>query len=226
MAHPGDVLEHRALGVRITFLQTAEQTNGELMRVEVALPPNFSMAEHVHPRQQERHHVLSGTLRARVGGEEREYTPGEYVIGPPNVPHAWRNPSSQESLRIVSEHRPVLHMELMLESGFAIAREFAADKRRIHRHVLRAAILMDEIKDDFYFTGLSMRAVMALVVALAPVGRFLGYTIHAKSEGQVPVPQPKATGGAFSAARIGGAAAGLAAVAFAAHWWRHRSQRA
>jgi quercetin dioxygenase-like cupin family protein len=175
MAHPGDVIEHPAFGVRITFLETAEQTNGELLRVEVVLPPHFSMSEHVHPAQEERHRVLSGTLRARVGGRQRDYHAGEQVVGPPGVPHAWSNPTDHENLRMVSEHRPVLHMELMLEAGSAIARDLAANKKGALKHLLRMAMLMDEIKADFYFTGLPMRSLMALFTGLAPLGRLLGY---------------------------------------------------
>jgi quercetin dioxygenase-like cupin family protein len=175
MAQPGDVIEHPSFGARITFLETSAQTNGDLLRVEVVLPPGFSMAEHVHPRQEERHEVLSGALRARVGGQERDYKAGERVVGPPGVPHAWRNPSDHEELCMVSEHRPVSHMEHMLETGFAIARDFEADKKGALKHLLRAAVLLDEIKEDFYFTGAPMRALMAVLVALALVGRLLGY---------------------------------------------------
>jgi quercetin dioxygenase-like cupin family protein len=175
MAQPGDVIEHPSFGARMTFLETSEQTNGDLLRIEVVLPPGFSMAEHVHPHQEERHEVLSGTLRGRIGGQERDYKAGERAVGPPGVPHAWRNPSDHEDLRMVSEHRPVSHMEHMLESGFAIARDFEADKKGVLKHLLRAAILMDEVKDDFYFTGAPMRTLMAVFVALAPVGRLFGY---------------------------------------------------
>ena len=49
MAQPGEVIEHPSFGTRIKFLQTAEQTSGELLRVEVTLPPGFSMPEHVQP---------------------------------------------------------------------------------------------------------------------------------------------------------------------------------
>lgn len=183
MAHPGDVIAHPAFGVQIRFLATAGQTNGELLRVEVHLPPHFAMAEHVHPLQEERHEVLAGTLRARVGGQERDYRAGERVIGPAGVPHAWRNPSDREPLRLVSEHRPVLHMELMLEGGSAIARDFAANKRGAPGHLLRAAVLLDTINDDFCFTGWPMRALMALFVALAPAGRLLGYGCGARGAG-------------------------------------------
>jgi quercetin dioxygenase-like cupin family protein len=170
MAQPGEVIEHPSFGTCIKFLETAEQTRGELLRVEVTLPPGFSMPEH-----EERHEVLSGTLRARVGGKERDYNAGERVVGPPGVPHAWRNPSDQAILRLVSEHRPVLHMELMLEAGSRILRDFSNDKKALPKHLLRAAVVLSEIRSDFYFTSWSLRAMMAALVALAPAGRWLGY---------------------------------------------------
>ena len=52
---------------------------------------------------------------------------------------------------------------------------FEADKKGILKHLLRAAVLLDEIKEDFYFTGASLRALIAVFVALAPIGRLLGY---------------------------------------------------
>ncbi len=175
MARPGDVIEHPAYGVRITFLQTSAETKGELLRVEVVLPPGFSMAEHVHPGQEERHEVLAGTLRARVGGRQRDYGAGEHVVGPAGVAHAWSNPSEHTPLRLRSQHRPVLHMELMLEGGSAIARDWLANKKAVVGAVLRAAALLDEIKDDFYFTQWRRRAGMALLTSLAPLARWLGY---------------------------------------------------
>ena len=111
-----------------------------------------------------------------MGGRERgDYRQGEQAVGPSGLPHAWRNPSDREDLRRVSEHRPALHMELMLDGGSAIARELEANKASAPKQLLRAAILLDDTKDDFYFTGAPMRALMAVFVALAPVGRLLGY---------------------------------------------------
>jgi quercetin dioxygenase-like cupin family protein len=177
MARPGEVIDHSSFGVRLKFLETSERTNGTLLRVEVHLPPGFSIAEHVHPRQEEQHEVLSGTLRARVNGREQDYTVGQRVVGPAGVPHAWRNPSDKEDLRLVSEHRPVLHMELMLEIGSRIARDFAANRKGALKYMLQAAVLLDEVRKDFYFTAWSMRALTMLFSALAPVGRLLGYRV-------------------------------------------------
>ena len=105
MAKAGDIIENPLTGERITFLKTTQETNGELLRFEDVLPPGFFLPEHFHPRQEERHEVLSGTLRGRVGGQEHDYAEGERVVGPAGVPHAWRNSSSEEELRIISEIR-------------------------------------------------------------------------------------------------------------------------
>jgi len=175
MAHPGDVVEAPLLGARATFLETAEQTNGELLSVEVVLPPGFSVSEHLHPAQEKRHKVVRGTLRARVGGQQRDYLEGETAIGPPGVAHAWSNQSDGEDLCIVSEHRPALHMEALLEGGFTIARDLQADKKGVLKHLLRMAVLLDETSDDFYMTQWPMQALLRLFAALAPIGRLLGY---------------------------------------------------
>ena len=89
MAKAGDVIENPMTGEQITFLKTTRETNGELLRFEYVLPPGFTIPEHVHPHQEERHEILSGTLRGRVGGQERDYGVGERVVGPAGVPHAW-----------------------------------------------------------------------------------------------------------------------------------------
>jgi quercetin dioxygenase-like cupin family protein len=188
----------------------SQDTDGQLLRVEVTLPPRFSMPEHIHPRQEEQHEVVAGTLQARGGGVQRDYVAGERVIGPANVPHAWRNPSDRDDLRLVSEHRPVLHMEQMLESGFAIAGDLWMDRRHAVEHLLRVAILMDEVKDDFYFTGFSMRALMAVFVALAPVGRWFGY----RSD-QVTARPTYASRGSAVAWATGFGVGGVAAMALA-----------
>jgi hypothetical protein len=72
-------------------------------------------------------------------------------------------------------------MELMLERGSAIARDFAANKKSALKQLLRMAVLADAIKDDFCFTGFGMRAAMASLVALAPIGRLLGYKADAQN---------------------------------------------
>lgn len=178
MANAGDTIGNPLTGERITFLQTTRDTNGELLRFEYLIPPGFSIPEHVHPRQEERHEVLSGALTGRVGGREETFVEGQRVVGPAGVPHAWRNPSGTEALVIVSELRPALGFENLIERAFAIAGDLEADRMGAPKHLLRLSILLDGSRDDFYPTRIPMpawKAVLALNAALARAGRSLGY---------------------------------------------------
>ena len=97
------------------------------------------------------------------------------VVGPPGVPHAWRNPSDEEELRLVSELKPALHMEDLLEIGSLIMKDLQRDKIGAPKHLLRLAVLASEAKDDFYFTQRPFQASLALFGTLGSVGRLLGY---------------------------------------------------
>jgi hypothetical protein len=72
MAKAGQEVQNPRQRDRIVFLQTARETGGRLLRLEMfAAPEGAAPPEHVHPRQEERFETVSGVLRARVGGEER-----------------------------------------------------------------------------------------------------------------------------------------------------------
>ena len=178
MAKAGDVIENPDTRERITFLKTTRETNGQLLRYEDVLHPRFTIPEHVHPRQEERHEVLSGTLRGRVGGQERDYAAGERVIGPAGVPHAWRNPSEDEELHIVSELRPPLRFETLFETSFGLSRDGKTTKQGIPKNPLQLAVLVDETRGMFYFSRVPVavqEAFLALLAVVASVGRLLGY---------------------------------------------------
>jgi hypothetical protein len=62
MARTDDMIEHPVTGERIEFLETARDTDGEALRMRLLVEPRgFAAAEHVHPRQDERFEILSGT---------------------------------------------------------------------------------------------------------------------------------------------------------------------
>jgi hypothetical protein len=95
------------------------------------------------------------TLIYRFIASEATCAPQKF-LGFTNVvfTHAWEKPSDRDALHIVSKHRPVLHMELMLEVVSRIARDFSENKKAALTHVLRAAVILNDIKSDFYFTSL------------------------------------------------------------------------
>jgi quercetin dioxygenase-like cupin family protein len=90
MARAGDVIEHLT-GERFEFRRTAEDTGGQLLRIEALVEPRgFAAAQHVHPKQEERFEILSGKIRYRVDGVEREAGTGEELIIPKGSPTSGR----------------------------------------------------------------------------------------------------------------------------------------
>jgi quercetin dioxygenase-like cupin family protein len=87
MAHAGQEI-HGPAGFRLLLVKTEAETGGELLEMEATyggsgrLPP-----EHFHPRQTERFEVLVGSIRAVIGGSERQYGPGEEFEVSAGTPH-------------------------------------------------------------------------------------------------------------------------------------------
>jgi hypothetical protein len=63
MARAGDVIENPATGERVRFEETATESGGARLRFEMVFAAQgFVAQEHLHPSQEERHEVISGTL--------------------------------------------------------------------------------------------------------------------------------------------------------------------
>jgi quercetin dioxygenase-like cupin family protein len=222
MVYAGEVIENPLSGERITFLEVPGEVNGDLLRFDWTMPPRFYIPEHIHVHQEERHEIISGTLRGRVAGRERDYVEGERVTGPAGVPHAWRNPDEHAELRIVSELQPALGFEALLETYFAIGRDLRTCKKRVPEHVLRLAMLVDESRDEFYPTGMPMavwKASLAPFSALARGGRMLGYEARYREE------STRDRSKAVWSKTVGVIAAGLAGLAILALLRRRGKRR-
>jgi mannose-6-phosphate isomerase-like protein (cupin superfamily) len=127
MATVGQTLVNPASGERITFRTTAAQTNGELLAIELELPPNRRVPGglHVHPMQEERFEVVSGRLRLRLGrlGRKRVVAgPGEVVVVPAGLRHDFAN-AGEEDVVVRVEVRPALQMERLFETAVVLAEQ-------------------------------------------------------------------------------------------------------
>src|SRR5947207_879389 len=71
-------IDNSQTGEHMEFQLTAQESHGELLRIEFVLDPGGLVAGlHVHPHQEERLEVLAGTLRVRLGDVEHELHAGE-----------------------------------------------------------------------------------------------------------------------------------------------------
>jgi mannose-6-phosphate isomerase-like protein (cupin superfamily) len=123
MAHAGQVLSNPVSGETIEFVQTAADTDGELLAIDLTLTPDGHVpSAHVHPEQEERFEVKSGTMRFVLGFKTIIAGPGESVVVPAGKRHCFSNGGS-ENAHVRVEVRPALRMEELFETTVALANE-------------------------------------------------------------------------------------------------------
>jgi mannose-6-phosphate isomerase-like protein (cupin superfamily) len=124
MTVTGQTLVNPASGERITFRTTAAESDGELVAIDLELPAGGRVPGglHVHPKQEERFEVVSGTMRFRLRGERVTAGPGDVVVVPAGVPHDFANGGDETALVRV-DIRPALKMEQLFETAVALAEQ-------------------------------------------------------------------------------------------------------
>jgi mannose-6-phosphate isomerase-like protein (cupin superfamily) len=171
------VLESHTNGQRVVFRETAKDTGGELLRLDFFVAPGgFLGNEHLHPKQEERIEVLSGTLRCRIGGHERNIGPGQAVVVSPVTSHTLWNEGGEETHALV-ESRPELRMENLFETLFALGREGKTDERG-SPNLLQGAVMLKEYEDEYRLTRPPPPVQRMLLAVLAPLGKLLGYRVR------------------------------------------------
>lgn len=156
------------------FRATAGETSGQLLAFDYFLRPGSSVPlAHVHPRQEERFQIVSGTALIRVGRRKQRAGPSESVLVPAGTIHRLWNAGAEE-LHAVVEFRPALRSEQGFEQLFGLARDGKLGKRGIP-NPLRMAVMAPEYVDEVALPFIPRRVQHAVLAALAPAGRALGY---------------------------------------------------
>ena len=192
-------------GEQITLLDTAEESGGELTRMEIRVRPgpgDWVGPDHFHPLQEERFEVQAGSPIFRIDGAERPAKPGEVVTVPVGVSHIFRNGGAEE-LHMISEYRPGLRS---VETFFATFFGLAADGkvgRRGRPPLLQSALTLWEVRDYFIVTRPPPTVQRLLFPLLAGLARLRGYKASYPESGDEEGPTSAARGSAGPAARPG-----------------------
>ena len=182
MVRSGEVLEHPVTRERIVFRKTAHDTGGELLQADFYIQPNgFVAAEHIHPLQEERFAVLSGTLRGKVAGKDVAAGPGTKLVVPAGTPHVWWN-SGDEELHVLGEIQPALKMETFFETFFGLAQDGKVNPKTGLPNLLQLAVLMRARRAEIVLARPPRPVQTLLFGALALIGGMLG------CKGEYPYP--------------------------------------
>ena len=92
MIRSGDTVHNPVTGEVIRFVETAADTGGEYVLIEVVVEPNGAVAAaHVHPYQTETFEILEGEVTFKAGKETIVAKAGETVRVDSGTPHEFWN---------------------------------------------------------------------------------------------------------------------------------------
>ena len=174
MIQAGHTIENPVTGERMTFLETAKESGGERVVVEVSVEPGgFVAAAHVHPFQSERFEILEGTLGFKVGGRKTSAGPGEILDVEPGRAHKFWNAGDKRA-RFRCTISPALQFEQLIETMYGLAADGQTNRKGMP-NPLRLAVIAKAHFDDVRLP-LPPALVQRLGLALgAPLGRLFGY---------------------------------------------------
>ena len=161
-----------------TFLRSAEDTEGEYLRIKCVADIESSRKNgfvHVHPAQTEIITVTSGSMMAIVNGKKVRYNAGEMLVIKPGDAHQWWNASNKEQLHLLTEIRPALQTEQLYKAACALAQARYTEAHNAP-DLLHLAVMLDHYADHYEIAGRWTLIKKAGFKLLATIGRLKGYT--------------------------------------------------
>lgn len=169
MPKVGEEITNAATGERTVFLQMG----GELLVADDFLGADApGPPEHLHPHQEERFLVRSGTMGVRVDGREITLGAGEEIVVPPGTPHTFRNAGAGE-LHLRIEMRPAGRFAEFIWAASALGRGGRIGP-------LGGGLLLHEYRDVVRPAGVPPLVARVVFPVLAAVARLLGVRLEAR----------------------------------------------
>ncbi len=187
MAHAGEILDNPITGERIIFRETAADTDGELLAIDLILAPDGHVpGAHVHPSQEERFEVLSGTMKFRLGRKKIIANAGDVVTVPAGSIHKFAN-AGDEPAHVRVEVRPALKMEQLFETTVALAKDGRTNAKGMPKP-LELALFVREYEDEVRAPFPPAPIVKTVMAPLAWIAKRRGHA--ERYAGPAPRPAP------------------------------------
>lgn len=137
----------------ITFIQTSEETKGEISELELTLMPGGANFSHYHKTFTETFTAVEGRLGLKLGrGNVKILEPGETYSVAPDHAHSFFNPGEREikfNIKIKPGHEG---FENSLRILYGLAEDGLTDKKSIPKSLTHVAIIAS--LSDSYLPGI------------------------------------------------------------------------
>ncbi len=136
-------IENPLIKDRVTFVETAAETNGRFSLVEVELAPNGGNGLHYHKTFEETFTVLEGVLGVQSGRQTLHLAKGESITVPRGDLHRFFNPSASDSVRFTVMLQPGSPgFETTLQVAYGLARDGRTNKNGVPKNLYHMALII------------------------------------------------------------------------------------
>jgi mannose-6-phosphate isomerase-like protein (cupin superfamily) len=143
-----DLIKDPVLRMRSRFWRTGE-AGGEVQHVETWVDPGGGVTPHIHPAMDERFEVLAGRPQFLAGRRWKQTGPGDIVLVPAGMRHAFRNRGG-EVAHFACQATPPSTLQAFLEDAAGLSRSGAITRRALPRSLdglLQAAVMAHHYRD-------------------------------------------------------------------------------
>ena len=163
---------HKITGEQITFVETAQQTNGQHLLIEVALPPfGEGPPLHVHDRFVEHFTVLEGVLTVIVGTTTHTLQAGDEITAPLQTAHTFKN-SHDAPVRFSVRLTPPAQFEESVRIHYGLMDDGLTDAQGTPKNIFHLLYILQ--LQNTLIAGKSLRVQRLLFRLGVGIGKFLG----------------------------------------------------
>ena len=170
-------IEDPVLRQRYSFSVSADRAGGEVLHVDTFIEPGGGVTPHLHPRMEERFHVLAGHPSFLAGRKWRTAAPGDVVVVPAGVRHAYRNDGA-EPAHVRCDVRPPSSLQEFLEAVAALSRAGRITRRGLPTSLgalLDVAVLARRHRDMVTLTQPTAPPALVQRLLFPPLARLAGH---------------------------------------------------
>jgi quercetin dioxygenase-like cupin family protein len=174
MAYKGKIISNKKTGQQITFIQTSDDTGGELLEMESVFQPHSKEpVPHYHPLQEEYFTVLEGEICVRINDGVKIFKQGDKFNIKKNQVHSMWNHSANKA-RVNWKVIPALDTEYFLENGVGIANEKKTNEQGMPG-LLQVALLANKFSHVYRVSKPPYAVQKIVFTVLTPLSYLAGY---------------------------------------------------
>lgn len=164
-------LDCSELGMVMTIVKTAKDTDGQSLEMEWTLAPNSGGTPvHIHPSAIETYEILSGELQVFKKDRWLTARAGDKITIEINEPHTFKN-ATNEYVRVYNTHQPALAFEEFFRGLHKFAKSgLVKDGKMDFRSIVGVATLWTNYPREI----VSVKPPSFLMKALGAWGRLTG----------------------------------------------------